>query len=551
MVTMTSKAEVIVRRPPSPLLGNFNKIFSNYLSAYSDTEPKISGDKLLPLTLPDLDVLWGLKQVEQEKNKTTSNEKFRPGPAGLQSLGEATPTAQSKKFASSSPQFGHHGSDLPPVTPDDLISSSTRMLSGSHSTTQSQSIFDNSYQRSLMPCTPMSTPDTVRDHGASHKEASPSIDCGDVFVGTPRTHTYMASGLSAVVNNKAAYSSNGLAAAGYGVRNAAPSSPAITGSYLVGPQSSNGTFRYSVSAVQPYTNVGAHLFSVDFAGTATKDCIKPHYMSTKEDKLKILYAKLGPTLLMDRTLEAKMPTHSRKVHVFVDLSNITIGFYDALKLSHNIPVNKRMKAPRFCFGHLAHILERGRDVEKRVLAGSLLTTYARKWPDYMQEAKSLGYDMNILQRVIKASSPTRKGRGVPRSDPEWTASDDCDSPNEDMAAVQMKQGEQGVDELLHLKMCQSALDARPGTAVIATGDAAEAEFSDGFKANVERLLRQGWNVEIIGWSKGLSKAWRDSAFTEQWSDQVRLIELDPFVEELFGAWFGAPGFTHPISVTLL
>lgn len=550
MATITSGPEVTVQRPPSPLLGNFNKIFSNYLSAYSYTEPKVAGDKLLPIELPDLDALWGLKEPEKNENESKSKSKSeskssdgpKPERASLESAAEVLLKSRTKKYVSSPRQVGNDGLDLPPVTPNDLLSPSTRVLSGSHSTTHSRSIFDGSYQQGLMPCTPLSTPDTVRNGDSYYKQASPSVDCGDVFVGTPRTRAYMASGLFAVTSNKDAYSNNGLAAAAgaYAVGNTGPASPAMACSYPVGMMlSSDGNFRYSVSGTQTFKDVGANLFAVDFAGTAIKDCIKPHYMSTKEDKLKVLHAKLDKILVKDRAMR---PTRSNKVHVFVDLSNITIGFYDALKLSHQIPVNKRMKAPRFCFEHLAHVLERGRVVEKRVLAGSLLTTYARKWPSYMQEAKILGYDMNILQRVIKASSPTRKPRGLGRPDAEWTTSDDCASPNEDATAVQMKQGEQGVDELLHLKMCQSALDALPGTAVIATGDAAEAEFSDGFKANVERLLRQGWNVEIIGWSKGLSKAWRDSAFTEQWNDQVRLIELDPFVEELFGAWFGAPGF---------
>jgi hypothetical protein len=535
MATMTSEAEVMVQRPPSPLLGNFNKIFSDYLSAYSNTEPKIAGDKLLPITLPDLDALWCLEEQEQNENEDRR--------ACLEKAAEVRHKSQAKEFVPSPPQVGNDGLNLPPVTPNDLLSSPIRRLSGSNSTIQSKSIFDRSYGQGEPWCTPMSTPDTVRYGDGYHKQASPSIDCGDVFVGTPRSRAYNASGLLAVISNKVALSSCSVAPAGYGVRDAGPASPTIARSYPVGMLSSEGSFRYSVSETQPFKHVGATLFAVDFAGTARKDCVKPHYMSTKEDKLKVLYAKLEQILVLDRAMEAKRPTGSNQVHVFIDLSNITIGFYDSLKLSHNIPVNKRMKAPRFCFGHLTHILERGRAVEKRVLAGSLLTTYARKWPEYMQEAKNLGYDMNILQRVMKPpSSPVRKPRAVGRRDVEWTTSDDCASPNEDATAVQVIQGEQGVDELLHLKMCQSALDAVPGTAVIATGDAAEAEFSDGFKANVERLLRQGWNVEIIGWSKGLSKAWKDSEFTKKWSDQVRLIELDPFVEELFAAWLGAPGF---------
>jgi hypothetical protein len=159
----------------------------------------------------------------------------------------------------------------------------------------------------------------------------------------------------------------------------------------------------------------------------------------------------------------------------------------------------------------------------------------------MQEAKDLDYEMNIMQRVAKAVMPTVRKKRLPNLEPEWTASD-ANSSSEETFVGQLKQGEQGVDEVLHLKMLQSVVDEKPGTAVLATGDAAEAEFSDGFKSNVERLLKTGWNVEIIGWSKGISKAWREPEFVAQYGDRVRVIELDDFVEEIFGAWFGAPGY---------
>lgn len=98
----------------------------------------------------------------------------------------------------------------------------------------------------------------------------------------------------------------------------------------------------------------------------------------------------------------------------------------------------------------------------------------------------------------------------------------------------MKNGEQGVDELLHLKILQSAIDTfEPGTIVLATGDAAHAEYSDGFKRNIERVLTFGWNIELYGWSRNISSAWRDPAFTSQWGKRFRIIELDSFAEELF------------------
>jgi hypothetical protein len=98
----------------------------------------------------------------------------------------------------------------------------------------------------------------------------------------------------------------------------------------------------------------------------------------------------------------------------------------------------------------------------------------------------------------------------------------------------MKHGEQGVDELLHLKILQSAMDTtRPATLVLATGDAATAQYSDGFKKNIERVLAHGWNIELYGWSRNISSAWREPEFVEQWGHQFKVVELDGFCEELF------------------
>lgn len=109
-------------------------------------------------------------------------------------------------------------------------------------------------------------------------------------------------------------------------------------------------------------------------------------------------------------------------------------------------------------------------------------------------------------------------------------------PDSDPEAVGYR--EQGVDELLHLKMMQSLLDtAEPGTIVLATGDAAEAEFSDGFHRNVVRALERGWHVEVIGWVDNMSAAWFDRAFKAKWPYQLRIFCLDPLVEELIASYY--------------
>lgn len=97
--------------------------------------------------------------------------------------------------------------------------------------------------------------------------------------------------------------------------------------------------------------------------------------------------------------------------------------------------------------------------------------------------------------------------------------------------------EQGVDELLHMKMLESLVDTQePATIVLASGDAAEAEYSGGFFKNVERALMKGWKVELVSWSAGLSREYRSPAFLKKWHDKFTIIELDDFSEELLALY---------------
>jgi hypothetical protein len=90
-----------------------------------------------------------------------------------------------------------------------------------------------------------------------------------------------------------------------------------------------------------------------------------------------------------------------------------------------------------------------------------------------------------------------------------------------------------VDEILHLKILESLVDTdEPATIVLATGDAAEAEFSGGFMKMVERALQRGWNVELVSFSQVTSFAYRRKEFRAKWGKQFRFIALEEFNEEL-------------------
>ena len=112
--------------------------------------------------------------------------------------------------------------------------------------------------------------------------------------------------------------------------------------------------------------------------------------------------------------------------------------------------------------------------------------------------------------------------------------------------------EQGVDELLQLKLHQAIADADSpppvgSTIVLATGDGNVGQFNaEGFLGAVRTALRKGWHVELYAWEFGLSKAWvkefggsDDSAVDVAWTgevgsygDRFKIVGLEKFAHDL-------------------
>lgn len=200
-----------------------------------------------------------------------------------------------------------------------------------------------------------------------------------------------------------------------------------------------------------------------------------------------------------------------------------IGFHDSVKVSRHIPISTRILRLHLSFHNLSSIMERSRPTAKKVLVGS------DRLPS-VDEAETLGYETNILDRVNKVKCLNNRMPQLWKGySSQWPSNDP------EMAGVTEKRWvEQGVDEILHLKILESLLDTEePATMVLATGDAAVAEFSDGFMRMVERALQRGWIVELVSFSLVCSNAYRRKEFRSRWGNRFRLIELDPYVEELF------------------
>lgn len=224
-------------------------------------------------------------------------------------------------------------------------------------------------------------------------------------------------------------------------------------------------------------------------------------------------------------------TSSIGVHVFIDMSNISIGFHDCLKAARGIPIETRVKRIPMDFHNLSLVLERGRPAAKRILSGSDRTSA-------VDQAATCGYETNILERVHKQKTPTPKRRTPKKNGGGYASSglSHGETSGSETPAYNYnvsKWSEQAVDEILHLKMSHSILDAeKPSTIVLATGDAAEAEYSDGFLRMVERALNRGWMVELVSFRMNTSSLYKRHEFRNKWGNMFKWVQLDDFVESL-------------------
>jgi len=101
------------------------------------------------------------------------------------------------------------------------------------------------------------------------------------------------------------------------------------------------------------------------------------------------------------------------------------------------------------------------------------------------------------------------------------------------STTRVRYREQGVDELLQLKLHQAIADVDvpppKATIVLATGDGNVGQFNeDGFLGPVRTALKKGWNVELYAWEEGLSKAWMREFGEGPFKERFKIIGMEQF-----------------------
>ena len=178
-------------------------------------------------------------------------------------------------------------------------------------------------------------------------------------------------------------------------------------------------------------------------------------------------------------------------HVFIDNSNIFEGARRAAEIREPDAVRG---AVRLYYRNFFRLVEDGVNPLTRVLAGSGPAGSEDLW----SYARQAGYDTDLLRRVEKDGG---------------------------------RIGEQGVDEILHLKIANALLDHEPPQRlVVCTGDARDSDFGTSFKSQIERALRRGWQVRVWSWRDQLSG--RFQSLVERSKGAMTISFLDPYYHEV-------------------
>ena len=184
-----------------------------------------------------------------------------------------------------------------------------------------------------------------------------------------------------------------------------------------------------------------------------------------------------------------------KVFIYWDNSNLFIGAQQAAAAVEGDAVRYRV---RLDFRYLLDLAAAGRDIEHAIAVGSVPPELRHVW----NRLENQGVTVQLLERGVI------QGR------------------------------EQGVDQSLQTAILRDVLDYKenPGTAVLTTGDGAGFADGVGFHADLERMRRRGWRIEVLSWRHSCNRRMRE------WAEQYGLfIALDDFYDSVTFLEPPAPG----------
>ena len=185
--------------------------------------------------------------------------------------------------------------------------------------------------------------------------------------------------------------------------------------------------------------------------------------------------------------------------IYWDNSNILISAEEVAVEREGEAVRSRV---RIHFRNLLELARAGREIQRAVAVGSIPPELRHVWNRLENE----GVTVQLLER----------------------------------GALQGR--EQGVDQVLQTEMLRDGFDhnGNPGVAVMLTGDGAGFADGVGFHADLERMRRRGWQIEVVSWRHSCNRRMRE------WAEEIgQFIALDDYYDSVTFLERPAPG--EPIA----
>ena len=175
-----------------------------------------------------------------------------------------------------------------------------------------------------------------------------------------------------------------------------------------------------------------------------------------------------------------------RVFIYWDNSNIFISARGVAVEREGATARHRVRVD---FRNLLMLARAGRDIERAIAVGSVPPELRHVWNRMENE----GVTVELLER----------------------------------GAIEGR--EQGVDQTLQTAMLRDALDYNgdPGIAVLLTGDGSGFIDGVGFHADLERMHRRGWRIEVLSWRHSCNRRMRE------WAERNgTFVALDDFYENI-------------------
>lgn len=172
-------------------------------------------------------------------------------------------------------------------------------------------------------------------------------------------------------------------------------------------------------------------------------------------------------------------------HIFWDNSNIYIS---AQQVAYEREGHVDSRAIRIHFENLFKLARAGRPAGRAVCVGSVPPELNLVW----KHLRGTGIEVELYERGEESGH------------------------------------EQGIDQCLQVQMLRSALDSdRPGVVVLLTGDGAGYDTGVGFHADLERMRKHGWGIEVLSWSHSCNKRLMN------WASEVGVfVPLEKFYDSI-------------------